>query len=273
MLFDSIAGGLSMEKIVIKIGGGLITDKSTFKSPRLDIIQSVAKVIAELSADGHKFIVIHGAGSYGHLESKKWGLATGAEPERIDAQRKAVTSVRNDMLELNKLLVDAFTNYDIQTMTFPPSDWVEGIGSNFKGDLSKFNRKDNVIPISFGDVVNRKDTLEFGILSGDDLMVRISKEIPGVSHCIFLLGDTPGLMTKPPNEPESELIKCWSSSENVVGTHSSAQDVTGGIFLKTASAGEICQKIPVVWMLDGRKPERITELISTGQTIGTKIIP
>ncbi len=266
-------GGLSMNKIVIKIGGGLITDKSTYKSPKLDIIKSVAKVISKLSVDGHKFIVIHGAGSYGHLDSKKWSLATGADTERIDGQRKAVISVRNDMLELNKLLVDAFSINDRQTITFPPSDWAEGIGSNFNGDLSGFNRKDNTIPISFGDVVDRNGPLEFGILSGDNLMVRISKEIPGVSHCIFLLGDTPGLMTKPPNEPGSELINCWSSSENIVGTHSSNQDVTGGIFLKTESAVEICHIIPEVWMLDGRKPERITELLLTGKTIGTKIIP
>jgi isopentenyl phosphate kinase len=27
-----------------------------------------------------------------------------------------------------------------------------------------------------------------------------------------------------------------------------------------------------VWMIDGRKPERINELVQTGNTIGTKVI-
>jgi isopentenyl phosphate kinase len=33
---------------------------------------------------------------------------------------------------------------------------------------------DDVIPITFGDVVNTGDMEEFGILSGDDLMLRLS---------------------------------------------------------------------------------------------------
>ena len=86
------------------------------------------------------------------------------------------------------------------------------------------------------------------------------------------MGDTEGLLTKPPNEEGSELIPLWSNEQEIAGRHESSQDVTGGIFLKAESASKIAQNVANVWMIDGRKPERMQELIKTGNTTGTKVI-
>ena len=264
---------MTNSKIVIKLGGGLITDKTQLKTIRENEIKAVCEVLSDILENGNSVILVHGAGSFGHLEAKKWGLATGYDSEIIEQQRDAVVKVRNDMIELNQYVLDHLEQNGILGISHPPSLWANGLGSNFHGDVGRFEKNDSgTIQVTFGDVVDVMDEREFGILSGDDLMVRICNEISDISHCIFLLGDTEGIMTKPPNIEGSELIPVWSKNQKITGVHEKSQDVTGGIFLKTESASKICLKVENVWMLDGRKPERIQELIQTGKTIGTKVI-
>ena len=45
----------------------------------------------------------------------------------------------------------------------------------------------------------------------------------------------------------------------------------GGIFLKVNSAELIAQSVNDVWLIDGRKPERVIDLIENGVTIGTRV--
>ena len=56
------------------------------------------------------------------------------------------------------------------------------------------------------------------------------------------------------------------------GEHDTSQDVTGGIFLKLESASIISKVVSNVWFIDGRKPERVLELLTTGTTRGTQIV-
>ncbi len=53
-LFEDMGLAVSKNKIVIKLGGGLITDKSQYKVVREDRIHSVCRVISEL-IEGGKF--------------------------------------------------------------------------------------------------------------------------------------------------------------------------------------------------------------------------
>ena len=54
---------------------------------------------------------------------------------------------------------------------------------------------------------------------------------------IFAIGDVPGLLTRPPTDPEAELIPVWDGEgHEIVGTYSAETDVTGGIFKKVRAA-------------------------------------
>ena len=75
--FEDMRLTMPNNKIVIKLGGGLITDKSRYKLVREERIMSVCKVISKLKKDDDSVILVHGAGSFGHLEAKKWHLSTG----------------------------------------------------------------------------------------------------------------------------------------------------------------------------------------------------
>ena len=237
-------------KVVMKLGGGLITDKSSFKTAKKGVIDSICSEISKIIANGHSVILIHGAGSFGHLLAKKWSLAGGIDDEISEQQRDAVLKVRSDMAE-----------------------WAMETGKSFVGDLDIFeNTPRDTVPVSFGDVVRVSGEAEFGILSGDDLMARISLELPSVTHSIFLLGDVDGMMDMPPNTEGSRLVPIWSAEEHIETSHNSEQDVTGGIELKANRASQISRGVDEVWFINGNHPERISQLLDRGSTIGTKIL-
>ena len=69
--------------IVIKFGGGLITDKSTMCTPNNEVIDSLVNVVADCLEHNLRVIVVHGAGSFGHLRAKYWKLNQGYLVVRI----------------------------------------------------------------------------------------------------------------------------------------------------------------------------------------------
>ena len=143
-------------RIVIKLGGNLVTDKSSQKTIRREEIDSVSSILAATNDEGYSLVIVHGAGSFGHLLARRWSIDTGAKPEIIEEQRGAVSQIRTDMRELNSEIVSSLARSGLRSEGLPPSDWAEGTGREFAGDLSMFERElDDVIPITFGDVVNR----------------------------------------------------------------------------------------------------------------------
>jgi len=259
-------------RLVIKMGGGLVSDKNSMKKFEPGAVREVVDALFSVSEMGVPTVIVHGAGSFGHLLAKKWGIAEGVNGEISDRQWEAVREIRSDMRELNGLISEVFENNGIKCSCHPPSDWAMGTGPIFKGDVSIFDvEAGEPMPITFGDVVDTDDGKEFGILSGDDLMLRLSCELD-VSHCIFLIGDAEGVLSGPPGEEGSTLINELRSHTQMKGEHAADIDVTGGISLKVDRALEISKDVEEVWIIDGRKPERILELLTTGKTTGTKIL-
>ena len=164
--------------IVIKFGGGLITDKSTMCTPNYAVIDSLVDVVANCLDDDLRVIVVHGAGSFGHLRAKHWKLNQGYLPDYdfapqddCQSQEEAVSMVRKEMLTLNQIVLDAFAKRGISTHKLPPHEWARNTGSNFHGNITQLFNNNNSVEITFGDVVDC-DEGSFGILSGDDLVVR-----------------------------------------------------------------------------------------------------
>ena len=252
-----------MGRIIMKWGGGLISDKSSLCTPYIDRISALANCVSTLVELGYNIVIVHGAGSFGHIRAREFRLAEGNIPE-FD-QSEAISMVRNDMDALHQMVLDSLSN--LNTYSHPPREFVEGTGPSFSGELERFLAPG--IHVTFGDVVNCKPPEDFGILSGDDLMLRLSLELPDVTHVIFAMGETPGLMTNP--GPSGELIPEWSSDVGFTGQHSEEIDVTGGIFLKAKRAGAISEHVENVWFVDGVHPSRILEVINEGHAVGTRI--
>lgn len=265
-------------KVVLKLGGGLLTNKKGLCSPDMEAIQQSAKTIHELIFNGCKIALVHGAGSFGHARAKKWKLAEGklnqtfSPEDNISSQEEAVARVRLDMINLNEILTDELDSLGVKYRVFHPHTWAKGTGPNFHGELDFLDSE--VMSIVHGDVVDHSSQ-EFGILSGDDLMYRIATEWGGVESCVFALADCDGIMSHPPDNPKSELIREWNSEMGFGSKHDSEHDVTGGIHYKAIRASEISRRNgndTAVWFVDGRRPERIFDACTGGNPIGTKIL-
>ena len=96
--------------VVIKFGGGLITNKSTMCTPNYAVIDSLVDVVANCLEDDLRVIVVHGAGSFGHLRAKHWKLNQGFLPhydfvpqDDCKTQEEAVSLVRKETVSYTHL--------------------------------------------------------------------------------------------------------------------------------------------------------------------------
>jgi len=264
------------ERVVIKLGGGLLTDKSSLCTAKYEVIAEIAIAIAELVRRGIFVIIVHGAGSFGHLKAKSWQLHLGRNDEvsggmEHKSQDEAISSVHRDMDELNEILVAELSRNGVASTIHPPREWVVGTGVGFKGDVSRFaTSRCGQVPITFGDVVTCDPPVDFGILSGDDLVYRIGTEVPGVSRIIFAMGDVDGIMSGLPEDDTSILLNSWRPGEALIGEHHSNIDVTGGIFLKAERASQAAANGIEVMIIKGLR-ERIIAAASGEDCVGTKI--
>ncbi len=214
---------------------------------------------------GHDIIIVHGAGSFGHIRAKEFRLSEGNIPGL--KQDAAIDLVRKDMDVLHSHVLNALEPLPVHSHA--PRDFVTNTGSAFTGDLDNFLTTG--VHVTFGDVVDCDSPAQFGILSGDDLMLRLSNELPDVTCSIFAMGGTPGVMTD--SGPDGEVIARMTPNTEFAGFHDSEVDVTGGIFLKVDRAFEISNHVGQVWFIDGHHPNRMIDILKFGETIGTKISP
>ena len=157
---------------VLKLGGSVITDKSSAGTINYKAIRELASVIA---SNPRPLIIIHGAGSLGHPEAKKWHLADGVSQdnaEGINETHEAVSS-------LNREVVKALREAGINAVSFPP--FASALAKNKR--LHYAGEKQiaellavGITPVLFGDVVI--DTkLGACIVSGDQLAPYLARAL------------------------------------------------------------------------------------------------
>lgn len=254
------------ERVIIKWGGGLITDKSSLCTPDLEILEHLAQTIATCQTHEIDVVLVHGAGSFGHLRAKHWRLNEGILPNEVfenddicSSQQEAVRQVRKEMLQLNAHVCEALVRKKLTPAIHPPHRWAKNTGTDFLGDLERFHKhNENHVHVTFGDVVDVQGNEQFGILSGDDLVARLAIELPHVKRLVFAIKGVDGLLRVPPAQAEAnDLIEHWSPDIEFEGVHQSEIDVTGGIGLKAARGSFVASHGIDVIMVNGGRTERV----------------
>jgi len=269
------------DKVVVKWGGGLITEKSQLCTANREVIHSLVDTIITCHNNNLDVILVHGAGSFGHLRAKQWRLNEGKiDPSNFSAddscttQEQAVELVRKDMLTLNSIVMEELTKADISAAVLPPHMWASSTGENFEGDLQFFaSAPEGIVMVTYGDVVNCDEPKRFGILSGDDLVTRLAIEVPNVKRLIFAIGGVDGLLRCPPQRAtEDDLLKVWHPGIIFEGEHQTDIDVTGGIGLKASRGAKVAQNGIEVMMVSGQHPQRVADACIGVETRGTKVV-
>lgn len=254
------------ERVVLKWGGGLITQKDTMKTVRTDVLDDLAEQLEDCLLEGMDVVLVHGAGSFGHLKAREYKLADGkCSTEDLPSDRsqeQAVVDVRNDMLELNEHVLAALTKRDVSAVTLPPHQWARNTGPAFEGDLALFeSAPPGIVVITHGDVVDCDAPAEFGILSGDDLVYRLATELSGVKRLVFAMGGVEGVLREPPTgvDDDEKLIEILAENDTYEGEHLPSLDVTGGIGLKVQRGFEAARHGVEVLLVSGEIGTRVKD--------------
>jgi len=241
--------------ILIKLGGSIITNKKKPLSARRKTIDNILKQIRKIK---EPIIVVHGGGSYGHYWSIRYNMHT--NPARYDL--KGVSVVKNSMIELNKIILDAAVKNRLNPYCLPPTDFMKG-NSSIKSKILAINNiaKSGLMPITYGDALWYGQKKSY-ILSGDVIMTTLAR-ILKPRLCMFVL-NVDGVYS---NMKSKKLIYDFKKEKPVITTNK--MDVTGGMTRKITEASKISRSGLKVFFVNGNKPQRITDAVSGKKFEGT----
>jgi len=256
---------------ILKIGGSVITDKSSELTARTEIMNRIVEEIQKANIEN--LIVVHGGGSFGHPVAQKYNIRDGWKEE---AQRAGFAETHHIMTVLNGLFMDALVWHNIPAVSITPSSCIiteEGRIKCFDDAILKILLKMGFLPVLYGDAV--LDTkLGFTILSGDQIISCIAKKLD--AQRIVIGVDVDGLYDADPKATKTaKMFKHLTLEElrklqNLLGKNS-ASDVTGGMPGKiTELLLAIEQGIPVT-IVNATNPNRILKALRSEEVEGTII--
>lgn len=255
--------------ILIKLGGSVITDKTQYRTFRRE---RVARLCAEIKDSGQRVLIVHGAGSFGHVLSKKHSLQSGYVSED---QIPAAARVQHDVRYLNMMVVEELLDAGIPAVSVPPgSCFVMDDGELITTDTEAIERLNDlgIMPVTFGDVVTDRSK-GFGICSGDQLMETLAKLFE-INKVVFV-SDVDGLYTSNPKTDKKARLIGSVQAETLkdIKSESGIDDVTGGIrskmeaMLRMSTADRDC--VLVNGAVEGRlgallRGETVTSTVAKG---------
>jgi isopentenyl phosphate kinase len=253
---------------IIKLGGSVITDKSKpyfFK-------QKVADRLArEIKKADQEIILVHGAGSFGHILAKEYQLNQGFKNKK---QLTGFSLTQEKVQQLNTMMLTILHNHNIPAVAIPPHAFLELTDHVPKKiDFSLFNNyiDQGFIPVTFGDVVLDKK-IGFSICSGDLLMLLLAKEFK--AEKIIFVVDEDGLYTaNPKKDKHATLIQeaTLKDLNRLTTSMDGHADVTKGMAGKLETISEITKLGIDTILLNGNKDKRLYDILVGNQTVCTHI--
>ena len=243
--------------ILIKLGGSVITDKSQYKKFNEE---QAARLCREIAESGRQCIVVHGAGSFGHVLAKKYRIQDGF---REGEQIAAAAEVHHDAMELGMLMTSELMKAGIPAASVAPGNcFVLENGRLIVTDDEAVRRMQTIgiMPVTFGDVVMDR-VKGFAIVSGDQMMEYMAKVFE--PERIVFVSDIDGLYTKNPKlHPDAELIPVVTEETmRSVGTEEDVADVTGGVRNKMEAMLRMCAPGRDCILVNGTVPGRLLALL------------
>jgi len=250
---------------IVKLGGSVITDKKIYKTFRPEVTNRLAREIAESGTD---VVIVHGAGSYGHIMAKKHRLNDGYIE---DSQLDGVSVVQRDVRELNLHVMNALIDAGIKAVSIPPAVCVTMDSKDiFSLDYSRFEDyiSMGLTPVTFGDVAVDNE-IRFCICSGDLLVFHLARTL-GAQRAIFVT-DVDGIMSDTSGKrdiiPELKGINEFKDLDSV---EIKKDDVTGKITGKALIMLELAQNGIEAVLLNGCEEWRLRSCLRGDGVLGTR---
>ncbi|XP_058194618.1 isopentenyl phosphate kinase [Rhododendron vialii] len=277
-------------RCIVKLGGAAITWKNDFEriSENLEIVSrqlrqammvsttSSGKVLGmdwskrpgfeetscvvddfSFQPDLHSshFIVVHGAGSFGHFQASKSGVHKGGLNQPL--VKAGFVATRISVTSLNLEIVRALAREGVPSIGMSPfaCGWLTCEKNIASADVSMVAKAidSGFVPVLHGDAV--LDTSQGCTILSGDVIIRHLAELLKPEFVVFLT-DVLGVYDRPPTEPNAVLLReievredgKWSvvkpTFENLnkrVEFTVAAHDTTGGMVTKISEAAMIAK--------------------------------
>ena len=251
--------------ILIKLGGSVITDKQEYRTFRRDTVARLAKEIAE---SGQKTVVVHGAGSFGHIVAKENDLSDGFKsPSQIPGAARVMADTR----ELSMMVVEELLKAGIPAVSVPPGSCFvleDGILTLEGAEVIARLLKLGIMPVMFGDVCTDR-TMGLSIVSGDQIMERLCHKLE--PEKVVFVSDVDGLYDRnPKTDPDAVMYeKVTKDTMSGVDSSSDVDDVTGGIRGKMEAMLRMTDYRRKCMLINGDVPGRLLALLKGEDVVCT----
>ena len=266
----------SKKLILLKFGGSIITHDDQFESYKQETVIDLVKQIDQLTNE-YQFIIVHGAGSFGHYHAKKHNLKNGFKTEE---QLQGVVDTHESMLKLDTLLLETIREFSsIRPLSFSPINLVKTTnGEMVTFDLETIKKALSLgfTPIAFGDVVFDTE-LGFTILSGDKIVPYIAEQLK--PEKILMFTDVNGVYDdNPKKNPDAKLLSEINLNNTEllqkisVNASSGKTRVTGEMEKKLLELENVVKAGVETWILSGLEKNSLYNKIATNDSRGTKVV-
>ena len=243
--------------ILIKLGGSVITDKTRYRTFNSGI---VSRLCREIKESGKEVMIVHGAGSLGHVLAKEHDINSGFKEE---TQIPAVARICYDVRELNSMVVSELISAGIPSVSVPTGSCfvMDNRDLIFENDEPVRRFRDlGIVPVLFGDVVTDR-SLGFAICSGDQIMERLADLFD--PELVVFVSDIDGLYDKNPRTERDAVLYDEVDSRVLkeVSTKYDVDDVTGGVRAKMESMLRMCSGSRCCVLVNGNAEGRLLKLL------------
>ena len=257
-------------RLFLKLGGSLITDKRTPRTPRPETLARLMREIAAALAarPGLQILLGHGSGSFGHAEASKYGTRRGVHTA---AEWQGFAEVQAAAGALNQLVLQAAREAGLPVVNFPPSASAacrEGRLQALAVEPIRRALEHGLVPLVFGDVA-LDEAWGGTIVSTEDVFGYLAPHLR--PDRILLAGIEQGVLAHWPEGDIIPQIGPGAALKSLGGSH--AADVTGGMESKVQEMLALAEAWPTLEVLifSGEAPGRVQAALE-GQTVpGTRI--
>jgi len=252
--------------IIIKLGGSVITDKTKECSFKKYVMDSLAK---DIKKSNKEIILIHGAGSFGHIQAKKYNLNEGNDNnEKI----YGFSFTHQIVQKLNNMVLETLHNNYINAVSISPHSILKLHNHKLLSmDFNIFNDYLSLgfIPVTFGDVVLDKK-LGFSVCSGDLLSIELANYFRP-EKVIFAIDEDGIYDSNPKINKDAKFLKSINSDQLDMLTTPKDEhaDVTGGMKGKIETIKKISKLGIDTILLNGNKPGRLYKVLIGEEIIST----
>ncbi|XP_054823121.1 isopentenyl phosphate kinase [Prosopis cineraria] len=272
-------------RCIVKLGGAAITRKTELEMINEETLQKVSEQLRQAmiassakppgmdwskrpgkpdisckpeefgdhsAGDCKRFIVVHGAGSFGHFQASKSGVHKGQLHKPL--VKGGFVATRISVTTLNLEIVRALAREGIPSIGMSPFScgWITSERHMTSADFSMVAKTvdSGCVPVLHGDAV--LDEIQgCTILSGDVIISHLAAQAK--PEFVVFLTDVYGVYDRPPTEPDAVLLKeiavgedgSWSvvnpKLQNSIELTVAAHDTTGGMATKLSEAAMIAK--------------------------------